>query len=88
MKLLAALAALALLLRRPPILVLIGATTENPYFALVSPLLSRCLLLRLEPLQDGDVRALLERALAPGQDLTALRSSAAGAGATRRTPFR
>lgn len=42
----------------------IGATTENPYFALVSPLLSRCLLLRLDPLQDGDVRALLERALA------------------------
>jgi putative ATPase len=42
----------------------IGATTENPYFALVSPLLSRCLLLRLDPLQDGDVRTLLERALA------------------------
>jgi putative ATPase len=41
----------------------IGATTENPYFALVSPLLSRCLLLRLEPLADEDVRALLERAL-------------------------
>jgi putative ATPase len=42
----------------------IGATTENPYFALVSPLLSRCLLLRLDPLEDGDVRTLLERALA------------------------
>ena len=42
----------------------IGATTENPYFALVSPLLSRCLLLRLDPLQDQDVRTLLERALA------------------------
>ena len=41
----------------------IGATTENPYFALVSPLLSRCLLLRLDPLQDQDVRDLLERAL-------------------------
>jgi putative ATPase len=43
---------------------LIGATTENPYFSLVSPLLSRCILLRLEQLDDGDVRTLLERALA------------------------
>ena len=43
---------------------LIGATTENPYFSLVTPLLSRCLLMRLEPLAPEDVRALLERALA------------------------
>lgn len=43
---------------------LIGATTENPYFSLVSPLLSRCLLLHLEPLSPDDIRALLERALA------------------------
>src|SRR5229473_544714 len=43
---------------------LIGATTENPYFSLVSPLLSRCLLLRLEPLDHADLRALMERALA------------------------
>jgi putative ATPase len=42
---------------------LIGATTENPYFSLVSPLLSRCLLLRLEPLSADDVRELMERAL-------------------------
>jgi putative ATPase len=42
----------------------IGATTENPYFSLVSPLLSRCLLLRLEQLQPSDIRELLERALA------------------------
>jgi putative ATPase len=42
---------------------LIGATTENPYFSLNTPLLSRCLLLRLEPLAAEDVRALLERAL-------------------------
>jgi putative ATPase len=41
----------------------IGATTENPYFALVSPLLSRCLLLRLDPLRDDELRTLLERAL-------------------------
>jgi putative ATPase len=43
---------------------LIGATTENPYFSLNTPLLSRCLLLRLEPLDDGAVSALLRRALA------------------------
>src|SRR5438874_1560550 len=44
-------------------IVLIGATTENPYFSLVSPLLSRCLMLRLEPLSKEDVRELLDRAL-------------------------
>ncbi len=42
---------------------LIGATTENPYFSLNSPLLSRCLLLRLQPLGDDAVRTLLIRAL-------------------------
>ncbi len=41
----------------------IGATTENPYFSVISPLLSRSLLLTLEPLSDADVRAVLERAL-------------------------
>src|SRR5437667_9082873 len=45
------------------IISLVAATTENPYFSLVSPLLSRCLLLRLEPLEEGDVRAIMERAL-------------------------
>jgi putative ATPase len=43
---------------------LIGATTENPYFSLVSPLLSRCLLLRLEPLSEDDLLELMRRALA------------------------
>jgi putative ATPase len=42
---------------------LIGATTENPYFSLNTPLLSRCLLLRLEPLTAQEVHALLLRAL-------------------------
>jgi putative ATPase len=42
---------------------LIGATTENPYFSLNSPLLSRCILLRLESLANEDVHALLLRAL-------------------------
>src|SRR5918992_6068898 len=42
---------------------LIGATTENPYFSLVTPLLSRCILLRLEPLSEEDIHTLLDRAL-------------------------
>ncbi|SEG90653.1 putative ATPase [Nonomuraea solani] len=41
----------------------IGATTENPYFSVISPLLSRSLLLTLESLSDDDVRAVLERAV-------------------------
>ncbi|WP_447036278.1 replication-associated recombination protein A [Streptomyces sp. DSM 118878] len=42
---------------------LIAATTENPYFSIISPLLSRSLLLTLEPLTDDDLSALLRRAL-------------------------
>src|SRR6266567_2559239 len=42
----------------------IGATTENPSFSVVSPLLSRSLLLTLKPLDDDDIRALVTRALA------------------------
>jgi putative ATPase len=41
----------------------IGATTENPSFSVVSPLLSRSLLLTLKPLDDDDIRALIKRAL-------------------------
>src|SRR6201984_577584 len=45
----------------------IGATTENPFFSVVSPLLSRSLLLTLQPLSDDDVREVICRALAePG----------------------
>ncbi len=42
---------------------LIGATTDNPSFALNAPLLSRCTVYRLEPLGPEDVVALLRRAL-------------------------
>ncbi|MFJ3619471.1 replication-associated recombination protein A [Streptomyces iakyrus] len=42
---------------------LIAATTENPYFSVISPLLSRSLLLTLEPLTDEDIRSLIRRAL-------------------------
>ncbi len=46
------------------LLVLIGATTENPFFSLTGPLLSRSTLFRLEALGVDDLRALLQRALA------------------------
>ena len=42
---------------------LIAATTENPFFSVVSPLLSRSLVLALQPLSDDDIRAVLRRAL-------------------------
>jgi putative ATPase len=41
----------------------VGATTENPFFSVISPLLSRSLLLTLEPLGDDDIRELIGRAL-------------------------
>ena len=42
---------------------LVAATTENPFFSVISPLLSRSLLLTLEPLTDDDIRSVLRRAL-------------------------
>jgi putative ATPase len=44
-------------------IVFVGATTENPFFSVIGPLLSRSTLFRLEQLTDEDVRAILERAL-------------------------
>ena len=41
----------------------IGATTENPSFSVVGPLLSRSLLLTLRPLSDDDMRIVIDRAL-------------------------
>ncbi len=41
----------------------IGATTENPFFSVVSPLLSRSLLLTLTSLSDDDIRGVIRRAL-------------------------
>src|SRR5690625_4820134 len=42
---------------------LVAATTENPSFSVISPLLSRSLLLTLHPLEEEDIRALVARAL-------------------------
>jgi putative ATPase len=49
--------------------VLVAATTENPSFSVVSPLLSRSLLLTLKPLTDADIEGLLQRAVADGRGL-------------------
>jgi putative ATPase len=42
---------------------LIAATTENPYFSVISPLMSRSLLLTLEQLEEQDLSSLIDRAL-------------------------
>lgn len=45
------------------IVTLIGATTENPSFEVIRPLLSRCQLYVLKPLEKEDLLGLLQRAL-------------------------
>jgi putative ATPase len=42
---------------------LVAATTENPFFSIVAPLLSRSLLLNLQPLEDAAIDTLIDRAL-------------------------
>ena len=49
------------------LIVLVGATTENPYFSLTAPLLSRSTLFRLEPVPPEALRALVARALADAE---------------------
>ncbi len=44
-------------------IILIGATTENPYFTIVSPLLSRCFLMILKPYDYSEMNEILERSL-------------------------
>lgn len=44
-------------------LILIGATTENPYFEVNSALISRSIIFELKPLGIGDIRTLMERAV-------------------------
>lgn len=45
------------------IVTLVGATTENPFYSLVNPLLSRCQLFELYPLTIDDVKLMINRAL-------------------------
>lgn len=49
------------------IVTLIGATTENPFFEVNSPLISRATLFRLEPLAPEEVGALIDRAVADAE---------------------
>jgi putative ATPase len=49
--------------------VLIAATTENPSFSVISPLLSRSLLLTLKPLTDEDLGMLVDRAVGDARGL-------------------
>jgi putative ATPase len=44
-------------------LILIGATTENPSFEVISPLLSRCQVLVLNPLSTADIEKIIDAAL-------------------------
>ena len=56
-------------------IVLIAATTENPSFSVISPLLSRSLLLTLTPLADSDLVAVLRRAIPAPQGLAGVVSA-------------
>jgi putative ATPase len=49
------------------ILILIGATTENPFFSVNSPLISRSTIFHFEPLSDADILRLLETAIVDSQ---------------------
>ena len=51
------------------IVTLIGATTENPSFEVISPLLSRCQVYTLNPMDDTDLQRLLDRALTSDKEL-------------------
>jgi putative ATPase len=48
---------------------LLAATTENPYFSVISPLLSRCVLLTLQALDEDAVRGLVRRAVSDQRGL-------------------
>ena len=43
--------------------ILIGATTHNPFFSIVSPLLSRSIIFQLEPLKEQDILVILDSAI-------------------------
>ncbi|MGO8762300.1 MAG: replication-associated recombination protein A [Desulfobaccales bacterium] len=61
------------------LITLVGATTENPYFEIIGPLLSRAKIFIFEPLKEEDVRAILAAALAdPDRGLGALATEVPG----------
>src|SRR5688572_25585175 len=65
-------------------IVLVGATTENPSFEVIGPLLSRCRVLVLRALSAGDIESLLLRALTDNERGLGLDKDAAEEGALRQ----
>ena len=65
------------------VVLLVAATTENPSFSVVSPLLSRSLVLQLQSLTEDDVRRLLRRAVADERGLDGARRARAPTPRTR-----
>jgi len=51
----------------------IGATTENPSFEVIGPLLSRCAVLRFEPLDEAALAGILDRALSQDEEMRGLK---------------
>ena len=49
------------------VIILIGATTQNPFFAINAPLVSRSQIFQFAPLDREDIRTILQRALADGE---------------------
>jgi len=54
------------------IVLLVAATTENPSFSVVAPLLSRSLILQLQPLTPEEIRAVVERAIVDPRGLNGI----------------
>ena len=67
---------------------LIAATTENPFFSVISPLLSRSLLLRLQSLTDDDVAEVIDQALTDERGLAGEHRARRGRPRPPRTPCR
>ena len=66
------------------VVTLIGATTENPSFEVISPLLSRCQVYILKSLEDADLQRLLDRALTVDTELRGRQIEVAETGALFR----
>lgn len=66
------------------VVTLIGATTENPSFEIIRPLLSRCQLYVLKPLESDDLLQLLHRALTEDTELSQRKIALAETGAMLR----
>jgi putative ATPase len=66
------------------IIVLIGATTENPGFEVITPLLSRCQVFILKSLEAEDLQILLDRALKEDKELSKRNITVAETGALFR----